>query len=71
MAAISFSSRPPTINFYVSDVSRSIFSVGQLKRNDCDVDFVGCPSMHISDNVVPSYARIHFFYIPLRLRGER
>eukprot|EP00972_Heterocapsa_arctica_P073976 10918494-Heterocapsa_arctica.AAC.1 len=41
------------VNFYVSDISRSIISVGQRKRDGCDVDFVGCPSMRISDTVVP------------------
>eukprot|EP00972_Heterocapsa_arctica_P115908 16450346-Heterocapsa_arctica.AAC.1 len=40
------------VNFYVSDMSRYIHSVGQLGRNVCDVDFVGCPYMRISDTVV-------------------
>eukprot|EP00972_Heterocapsa_arctica_P086637 12771465-Heterocapsa_arctica.AAC.1 len=59
------------VNFYVSEVSRSILSVGQLKRDGCDVDFVGCPSMRISDTVVPLYERSNLFYLPMRLRGER
>eukprot|EP00972_Heterocapsa_arctica_P006656 974210-Heterocapsa_arctica.AAC.1 len=41
------------VNFYVSDVSRSIISIGLLNRDGCDVDLVGCPSMRISDTVVP------------------
>eukprot|EP00972_Heterocapsa_arctica_P084174 12401241-Heterocapsa_arctica.AAC.1 len=59
------------VNFYVSDVSRSIVSVGQLKRDGYDVEFVGAPSLRIQNVVVPLYERSNLFYLPVSVKGEK
>eukprot|EP00972_Heterocapsa_arctica_P081833 12059668-Heterocapsa_arctica.AAC.1 len=60
-----------TITFYVSDVSRSILSVGQLKRNGYDTDFVGRPSLRIRSTVVPLYERSNMYYLPVSVKGQK
>eukprot|EP00972_Heterocapsa_arctica_P032783 4826685-Heterocapsa_arctica.AAC.1 len=60
-----------TIIFYVSDVSRSILSVGQLKRDGYDTDFVGRPSLRIRSTVVPLYERSFLYYLPVSVKGEK
>eukprot|EP00972_Heterocapsa_arctica_P036386 5355837-Heterocapsa_arctica.AAC.2 len=59
------------VNFYVSDVSRSIVSVGELKRDGYDVDFVGTPSLRIQNVVVPLYERSNLLYLPVSVKGEK
>eukprot|EP00972_Heterocapsa_arctica_P111517 16417130-Heterocapsa_arctica.AAC.1 len=60
-----------TILFNVSDVSRSILSVGQLKRDGYDTDFVGKPSLRLQSTVVPLYERSNLYYLPVSLQDEK
>ena len=59
------------IRFFVSDVSRSILSVGQLKRDGFAADFVASPTMQVGGHAVPLFERNNLFYLPVRLAGER